>query len=163
MFDLDATDLKILPLLQENARISNAEIARQLGMAPSAIFERIKKLEQKRVITGYEVRLRPKALGLGLLCFVFVRSEEQTGAVDTGERLTAIPEVLEVHHVAGEDCYLVKCRAADTDDFARILKERFGAIPTIRSTRTIIVLGSLKETGQLPLSHLEAEEAPDAD
>ncbi len=163
MTDLDPTDQKILSLLQENARTSNAEIARQLGMASSAIFERIKKLEQKQVITGYEVRLRPKALGLGLLCFVFVRVDEPGGAVGTGERLTAIPEVLEVHHVAGEDCYLVKCRAADTDDFARILKERFGAIPAIRSTRTIIVLGSLKETGLLPLAHLRPEEPTDAD
>ncbi len=162
MLDLDATDLRILALLQENARISNAEIARQLGMAPSAIFERIKKLEQKRVIAGYEGRLAPKALGLGLLCFVFVRAEEPGGAVLTGDRLTAIPEVLEVHHVAGEDCYLVKCRAADTDDFARILKERFGAIPTIRSTRTTIVLKSLKETARLPLAHLGEEEATDA-
>ena len=155
MFDLDSTDLRILALLQENARISNAEIARQLGMAPSAIFERIKKLEQKKVIAGYEGRLAPKALGLGLLCFVFVRAEEPGGAVATGERLTAIPEVLEVHHVAGEDCYLVKCRAADTDDFARILRERFSAIPTIRSTRTTIVLSSLKETARTKLKEPE--------
>lgn len=156
--ELDAADLRILALLQENARISNAEVARQLGMAPSAIFERIKKLEQKNIVSGYEVRLAPKALGLGLLSFVFVRADEPGGSDEVGRRLAQIPEALEVHHVAGEDCYLVKCRAADTDDLARILKERFSVIPAMRQTRTIIVLSSLKETSQLPLQHLTQDE-----
>jgi Lrp/AsnC family leucine-responsive transcriptional regulator len=159
---MDETDLRILALLQDNARTANAEIGRQLGMVPSAIFERIRKLEAKGVIRGYEGRLAPKALGLGLLCFIFVRADEPGAAVSTGERLAEIPEVLEVHHVAGEDCYLVKCRAADTDDLARILKERFGAIASIRSTRTTIVLNTLKETARLPLEHLIVTEAGDA-
>ncbi len=153
----DDIDAKILTILQRDARTSNAEIARQLGMAPSAIFERIRKLEARGVIEGYETRLNPRALNAGLLAFVFVRDEAAYGTLETGAALAAIPEVQEVHNVAGEDCYLVKVRVADTDALARLLRERFGAIPSIRSTRTTIVLDSLKETAQINLKRSESE------
>lgn len=147
----DAIDGQILSILQENGRTTNADIARQLGMAPSAILERIRKLETRGVIQGYEARLAPKAVGLGLLAYVFIRSDERAGAESTGHLLTEVPEVLEVHHVAGEDCYLAKVRARDPEDLARILRERFGGIPQVRSTRTTIVLNSLKESTRLPV------------
>ena len=159
---IDATDLKILTILQRDARTSNAEIARQLGMAASATFERIRKLEARGIIQGYEARLAPRKVGLGLLCFIFVRSEEAAGAVSTGKALTEVPEVQEVHHVAGEDCYLVKVRCADTDDLARILRERFGRIPMIRSPRTTIVLNTLRESGALLLAAEPEVEGSDA-
>ena len=160
----DATDSHILSILQANARISNAEIARQLNMAPSAIFERIRKLEGRGVIVGYETRLAPKAVGLGLLAFVFVRSDERASAQGTGQRLTEFPEVLEVHHVAGEDCYLAKVRARDPEDLARILRERFGTIAELRSTRSTIVLSTLKESAALAVGgpDIVAEDATDA-
>lgn len=148
---IDETDREILAIIQANARTSNAEIARQLGMAPSAIFERIKKLESRDIIRGYEARLSPKALGHGLLAFVFVRSDESAASVETGQLLAEIPEVQEVHHVAGEDCYLVKVRVADPEDMGRLLREGFGRIPSIRSTRTTIVLDSVKESAMLAL------------
>ena len=148
----DDIDERILTILQQDARTSNAEIARQLGMAPSAIFERIRKLEARGVITGYETRLNPRALEAGLLAFVFVRDEAAYGTLETGAALAAIPEVQEVHNVAGEDCYLVKVRVADTDALGRLLRERFGAIPSIRSTRTTIVLDTLKETARVNIA-----------
>ena len=147
----DDTDLQILELLQADARLANAEIARRLGMAASAIHERVKKLEARGLIQGYEARLDPAPFGRKLLAFVFVRADELPGEATAGDRLAEIPEVLEVHHVAGEDCYLVKLRCADTDELARLLRQSFGAIPSVRSTRTTIVLGTLKETGRLPI------------
>ncbi|MBI5432860.1 MAG: Lrp/AsnC family transcriptional regulator [Planctomycetes bacterium] len=152
----DPTDQRVLALLQQDGRISNAEIARELAMAPSAILERIRKLESRGVITGYEARLAPRKVGLGLAAFVFVRAEESDGPSATGELLAAIPEVQEVHQVAGEDCYLVKLRARDTDDLARILNERLKSIKSVRGTRTTIVLGTLKETTRMPLAQLAA-------
>lgn len=152
---IDGTDRAILAILQQNARTSNAEIARQLGMAPSAIFERVKKLESRGIILGYEARLSAKSLGRGLLAFVFVRSDQSAGAVETGHLLAEMPEVQEVHHVAGEDCYLVKVRVADPEAMGRLLREGFGRIPSIRSTRTTIVLDSVRESAQLPLPDIE--------
>ena len=148
---IDSTDLQILNLLQENARVSNAEIARRMGMAPSGTFERLRRLEERGVIRGYAPRLDAKSVGLGLLAFVFVRAEEMPGETVTGDALAQVPEVLEVHHVAGEDCYLVKTRVEDTDALGRLLRERFGAIPSVRSTRTTIVLDTVKEECCLPL------------
>ena len=151
MRTIDGIDLKILDILQDNARLSNAEIARRVGMAPSAVFERIRKLEERGVIAGYRPRLQAKALGLGLVAFVFVRADERLGEKTAGEALAALPEVLEVHHIAGEDCYLAKVRTADTEALGRLLREKFGAIGSLRSTRTTIVLETLKEDLRLPI------------
>ncbi|MCZ7572668.1 MAG: Lrp/AsnC family transcriptional regulator [Ardenticatenaceae bacterium] len=156
---IDDIDVQIMTILQENARTSNAEVARRVGMAPSAIFERIRKLEARGIIRGYEARLSPQALGLGLLAFVFVRAEERVGSLDTGAVLAKIPEVQEVHHIAGEDCYLVKVRAANTEDLGRLLREQFGAIEAVRSTRTTIVLSTIRESAQLPIVPVTAEVA----
>lgn len=145
----DEIDKKILTILQENARISNAEIARQVNMAPSAILERIRKLEERGVIVGYSARLHPEALGLMLTAFVFVRSDERVGDSTTARLLSQIPEVQEVHHVAGEDCFLVKVRTQGTRALGKLLREKFGSIPSIRSTRSTIVLDTVKESSSL--------------
>jgi len=155
---IDAIDTDILKILQENARTPNAEVARRVGLAPSAVFERIRKLEEKGIIEAYTLRLNARNLGQGLLCFMFVRSNEQAGGVETAASLARIPEVLEVHHVAGEDCFLAKVRTADTDALGRLLRERLGAIATITSTRTTIVLETVKETGDLPLDRAAEDE-----
>jgi Lrp/AsnC family transcriptional regulator, leucine-responsive regulatory protein len=152
---LDPTDVRILGLLQADGRMANADVAREVGMAPSAVFERIKKLEQRGYISGYQARLAPDRLELGLLAFVFVRVSDEGGGV--GERLAKLEEVLEVHQVAGEDCYLVKLRVKDTQALGRLLNESIKAITGTASTRTTIALQSLKETLALPLAHLQGE------
>jgi Lrp/AsnC family leucine-responsive transcriptional regulator len=149
---LDETDRQIVAFLQSDARMANAEIARRLSMAPSAIFDRIRKLEERGIIDSYEARVNAKAVGLGLTAFIFVRGEDGVGDPKTGQLLAKIPEVQEVHHVAGEDCYLVKVRVADTDSLGMLLRERIGAVKSVRSTRTTIVLGTLKETYRLPVA-----------
>ncbi|MEM7051995.1 MAG: Lrp/AsnC family transcriptional regulator [Acidobacteriota bacterium] len=154
---IDSIDRKILEILQENARESNAAIARQVDLAASAVLERIRKLERNGVLEGYEARLNPRALGLGLLAYVFVRTEEVASEDSAGEALAALPEVLEVHHVAGEDCYLVKVRATSGSDLGRLLRKRIGCIPAVVSTRTTVVLDSMKETGRLPLEMQQEE------
>lgn len=158
---IDSIDREILKILQDNARTSNAEIARQVGLAPSAVFERIRKLEERKVIRGYRAEISPKILGLAQLAFTFVRSNDRPGGVETGEKLAEIPEILEVHHVAGEDCFLIKARARDAEALGRLLRERLGAVATISSTRTTIVLETVKETAALPLTGAEAESEED--
>ena len=148
---IDDIDRQILNILQQNARTSNAEIARQVGMAPSAILERIRRMEVKGVIQGYEVRINPEALGLNLLAFVSVSSTDG-GEAPAAEALAGIPEVQEVHHIAGEDCYLVKVRVPDAKTLGRLLRKWVASIGSIKSTRTTVVLESLHETYQLPLA-----------
>ena len=148
---IDEMDRRILSLLQQDARLPNAEIARRVGMAPSATLERLRKLEERGVIRGYEVRLDPRKLGLGLTAFIFVKTQSKAGEADSGERLKQHPNVLEVHHIAGEDCYLVKVRAIDTEDLGRLLSRDISTIPNVASTRTTIVLGTLKESARIPV------------
>jgi Lrp/AsnC family transcriptional regulator, leucine-responsive regulatory protein len=148
---IDEMDRRILSLLQQDARLPNAEIARRVGMAPSATLERLRKLEERGVIQGYEVRLDPRKLGLGLTAFIYIRAQDKAGELDTGERLKQHPNVLEVHHIAGEDCYLVKVRATDTDDLGRMLRSDFSQVAGVKSTRTTIVLGTLKESSRMPV------------
>ena len=142
---IDDVDRHILSLLQDNARISNAEISRRVGKAPSAVLERIRKLENKGIILGYETRVNPKALGLGLTAFSFVHAEDAVGSTSSGQALAELPEVLEVHHTAGQDAYLIKVRVADTEELGRLLR-KIGNIDSVRDTRSTIVLSSVKET-----------------
>ena len=152
---MDPLDLRILEILQTNARETQVEIARDIGLAPSAVLERIRKLEARGIIRGYTALVDPKALDLPILAFVAVRSDE-TGTDDqVAPALAKIPEVLEVHHVAGDDCYLIKVRARDAEHLGVLLRTRFGRIPGVRSTRTTIVLETVKETPRLAVARTQ--------
>ncbi len=148
---IDAIDRKIMNILQGNARTPNAAIARRVGLAPSGVFERVRKLEEKGILQGYHAQVEPKAVSLGQLAFMFIRSNDRPGGAHTAERLAKIPEILELHHVAGEDCFLAKVRVRDAEALGRLLRERLSGIETITSTRTTIVLDTVKETSVLPI------------
>jgi Lrp/AsnC family leucine-responsive transcriptional regulator len=149
---LDQIDLRMLEILQTNARETQADIARDIGLAPSAVLERMRKLEARGIIRGYSALVDARALDLAMLAFVAVRSDETGDEDRVAQVLAQSPEVLEVHHVAGEDCYLIKVRARDAEHLGLLLRSRFGRIPGVRSTRTTIVLETVKETPRLPLS-----------
>ncbi|HEY5418155.1 MAG TPA: Lrp/AsnC family transcriptional regulator [Gemmatimonadaceae bacterium] len=159
---IDQTSLVILETLQSDARISNAEIGRRVGLAPSAVFERIKKLEERGAVRGYNANIDPAAVDLGLLAFVLVRAEERGGAPRTEAALVAIPEVQEVHHVAGEDCFMLKVRARDTAALNDLLANQIGALESVRSTKTTIVLRTAKETSTIPIASPELARSREA-
>ncbi|HYJ64557.1 MAG TPA: Lrp/AsnC family transcriptional regulator [Parafilimonas sp.] len=146
---LDKTDLNILRLMQSNARIANIDLARELNMAPSAVLERVKKLEQKKVILQYTARLNPSPLQQKLLAFIFMKAADGLGSSATGKELAKIPEVQEVHHIAGEDCFLVKVRTEDSASLMSFMRNSLQKIPNIASTKTTIVLETVKEQQQL--------------
>ena len=154
---LDDTDLQILGLMQPNARISNADLARELNMAPSAVLERVKKLEQKKVILGYTTQINSAALQQKLLAFIFIRSSEGfTCSSKTAQSLAKIPEVQEVHHIAGEDCFLIKVRTEDSASLMHLMRDSLQKIPNIASTKTTIVLETVKEKQQLVIPKKES-------
>jgi Lrp/AsnC family leucine-responsive transcriptional regulator len=159
---IDQTSLAILETLQADARISNAELGRRVGLAPSAVFERIKKLEERGAVRGYNANIDPAAVDLCLLAFVLVRSEERGGASKTEAALVAMPEVQEVHHVAGQDCFLLKVRARDTSALNELLCDRIGALEGVRSTNTTIVLRTAKETSTIPIASPELARSREA-
>lgn len=133
--------------------MTQTEIAKGVGLAPSAVLERIRKLEARGVITGYAALIDPHVVDQRMLAFVAVRTsvvgDEERGVA---ARLAAIPEVLEVHYVAGDDCLLLKLRARDAEHVGHLLQNHVSAVPGVRSTRTTIVLGSVKESPRLPMA-----------
>ena len=151
----DAIDIQILNILQHDARIANVEIARQVGLAPSAVLERVRKLEEGGVIRGYATEIEAARVGFGLTAFVFVRT---SGCRTIDSALAAIPEVLEVHDVAGEDCYLLKVRTKDTEELGKLLRAKLKPIPEIISTRTTVVLETIKETSVLPIEEFKKKQ-----
>ena len=150
---IDEVDRAILDALQQNARTSNAEMARRIGMAPSAIFQRVRKLEENGLIQGYTTRLNAKALGYGLVAFIMVQTGDNASSIDTAGILAELPEVLEVHRVVGEDCFIVKVRVRDTDHLAELLEHRIQPIRSIASTRTTIVVKTVKDRDDLPVTN----------
>jgi Lrp/AsnC family leucine-responsive transcriptional regulator len=148
---IDEISLKILKILQEKARIPNVEVARQVGMAPSAVLERIRKLEQQGYIDGYEVRLNPERFGRPLVAFVQVTVDGHDPDGELGKALTGLPEAQEVHFIAGEDGYLVKLRVPDPAVLGDIVRRQIAGLPGVRGTRTALALNTMKETWRLPL------------
>lgn len=151
---IDEISQKILHILQEKARIPNVEVARQVGLTPSAVLERIRKLEKSGIIDGYEVKLNPGLFDRNFLSFVWVYPEKNYDA-NVAETLSIIPEIQEIHYISGEDCYLVKIRTSGPEALKNIIQETIRKTEGVRTTRSQIVLGTYKETSRIPLDAIK--------
>ncbi|MGM4904358.1 Lrp/AsnC ligand binding domain-containing protein [Tardiphaga sp. 866_E4_N2_1] len=153
MSDIDKVDRKILAVLQADGRIANVELAEKVGLSPTSVGERLKRLQRDGYIEGYGARLNPQMLGLGLLVFVEVLLDKTTP--DVFERFARAvrlaPEVLECHMVAGGFDYLVKARVADMSAYRRFLGESLLALPGVRESRTYAVMEEVKRDAPLPV------------
>jgi len=147
---IDETDYQIIALLQENARLSNAAIAKKVGLTASTVHERVKKLETKGVIKRYTAVIEPEALGKSIAAFIRVSlgpvSEDYLEAKNNILTICETePDILECHGVAGEDCYILKVRTANPQDLEKLI-ERIRCHAQIARSTTSIVLSTLKET-----------------
>ncbi len=154
---IDEIDIEILNIIQNNGRIPNAELARQLNMAPSGVLERVKKLEKEGVILAYEVRLNPKAIGLALTVFMHLKTADAVGVTTIGQIVAGISAVQEVHWIAGEYNYLIKARINSTDGLTDLMKT-IGAIPGVQDSRTTLVLDTLKECQTVNTEYTETKQ-----
>ena len=136
--------------LMANGRATWAELASVLGLSAPAAADRVRRLEERGVITGYAARVNPEAIGLGLTAFIAVTLERPAHRAAFLERVRALPEVQECHHVAGDDDYLLKVRCASARDLERIVSDELKGLDGIARTRTTIVLSTSKETVTLP-------------
>ena len=148
---MDKTDLDILKILQKKARVPNVEVARTIGMAPSAVLERIKKLEARGVIQGYEVRLNPEMFDCAMTSFILVRVDSPAMIQSAGEALAAVEQVQEVHYLAGEDALMAKVKTSGNNELDTIIRQRIASITGIKTTRTSIALSTFKESAKIKL------------
>lgn len=148
---MDALDVKILDHLMGHGRATWAELAEGLGLSGPATADRVRRLEERGVIRGYAALVAPEAIGLPLTAFIAVTLERPRDRVVFLERVRALPEVQECHHVAGEDDYLLKVRCAGPRDLDRVISDELKDAPGVVRTRTAIVLTTEKDTIALPL------------
>jgi Lrp/AsnC family leucine-responsive transcriptional regulator len=151
--DLDESDLRLLDALQRNARSTFAELGVLVGLRPPAVHERVKRLEARGYIRSYAARLEPRMLGLGLVAFVSAYTTADVDYERFGASVAALPEVVEIHSVAGEESFVLKVLTRSTahlDDFLSRLK----VVPGIGRTKTTIVLSTPFERAGIALDEL---------
>ena len=147
MEDLSDTDRQIVQLLATEGRMSFTDLGRATGLSTSAVHQRVRRLEQRGVITGYAAVVTAEAIGLPLMAFISIRPIDPSAPDDAPERLADVTEIEACHSVAGEESYILKVRVA-TPAALELLLARIRAAANV-STRTTIVLSTPYE-GRAP-------------
>ena len=147
----DPIDRKILALLQENAKMPQAEVAKAVGLTAPSVNERIRKLERAGYIRGYVALLDDKKLGNDITAFVEVFVEHPKFEQEFIQAVEGLDEVLECHHITGEFSLLLKIKVADMAAFRRLLIEELNTIRGVRQTRTVMVLATAKEQHRIKI------------
>jgi Lrp/AsnC family leucine-responsive transcriptional regulator len=147
---LDQKDRRILALVQRDAKMSQAEIARRVGLSAAAVNERLRKLENAGVIRRYAALVDPRALGVGVTAFVEVFLEHPRHEATFIQSVLKLDEVQECHHITGEFSLLLKVRTRDMDALQELLLRNLNALEGVRQTRTLIALSTAKEECFVP-------------
>ena len=155
--DLDRYDVAILEALQQDARLSNAELAARIGLSAAPTWRRVKWLEAQGYITGYRAELDRRRIGLGVLAFVRVDTERSSGAATKvlEEALRLLPEVTACHYISGAGTFELQVMAADLDAFSRFATDTLLNLPNVKDIHTSFSLGEVKSGAALPLAHLK--------
>ena len=150
---LDETDKTILRLLQADGRVSNAEVARQVGLSAPATHARVRRLEQAGVIRQHATLLDREAMGFDMVCFLNVSLQlHQYEAIERFKELVQdMPEVLECHHITGEFDYLLKAVFRNRDELQEFVVNKLTPIPGMARINTSLVLIEIKATQELPI------------
>jgi Lrp/AsnC family leucine-responsive transcriptional regulator len=150
---LDRTDRKILACLQIDGRMANLKLAEAVALSPTAVLARVARLTREGYILGYEARLNPLKLGIGMLVFVEVLLDRTTPNVFEAfnAAVQVRDEILECHMVAGGFDYLLKTRMADMNAYRNFAGTVLWQLPGVRETRTYAVMEEVKHSTRLPL------------
>lgn len=154
---IDEIDVKILELLQENGRMKRNAISEVVGLSVPSVSERMRKLEERGVITGYHAVVEPKRMHFDITAFVRVTVDGSSHYPAFVEETSQMAEVLEVHSVTGEGSHIIKIRTRNTTSLERLLS-KVQALPGVHGTSTSIVLSTFKETRALEASPMELAE-----
>lgn len=147
---LDEIDLKILKHLQKDGRSQRNKLAEIVHLSVPSVSERMRKLEEKELITGYHARLDPKQFKFDITAFVFVEVDGSDNYPRFVEQATQEPEVLECHSITGDGSHILKIRSENTSSFEKLLSN-IQSWAGVSKTRSNVVLSSFKETTELPI------------
>jgi Lrp/AsnC family leucine-responsive transcriptional regulator len=157
METLDKFDLVILQELQANGRLSNAELAQRVGLSAAPCWRRVKALEESGFIKGYHAEIDRRKIGLGVLAFVRLDADRNSGNVtrELEDAIRKIPEVVACHYISGAGTFELQVVSRDLDSFAQFAREVLINLPNVKDLHTSFSLGEVKDSSALPLKHLK--------
>lgn len=158
---LDKFDLAILMELQADARLTNAELAQRVGLSAAPCWRRVRALEEAGFIRGYRAEIDRHKIGLGVLAFVRLDAERNTGDLTRAmeEAIRRIPEVVSCHYISGTGTFELQVVAPDLERFSQFAREVLLNLPNVKDMHTSFSLGEVKAGGALPLGHLGRNKA----
>lgn len=150
---MDRVDRKILKELQLNGKISNVELAKRVDLSPTPCLNRVKRLEKEGYIEAYTIRVNPELVDAKLLVFVEIRLDRTSRNVFNDFRVAVrkLSEIMECHLVSGDFDYLLKARVKDMQAYRKLLGETLLALPHVNSSRTYMVMESVKESEMIAI------------
>ena len=157
METLDKFDLAILAELQANARLTNAELAQRVGLSAAPCWRRTRALEEQGFIKGYHAEIDRQKIGLGVLAFVRLDADRNTGNVtrELEEAIRKIPDVVSCHYISGAGTFELQVVCRDLDTFSHLAREVLINLPNVKDLHTSFSLGEVKASSALPLAHLQ--------
>jgi Lrp/AsnC family transcriptional regulator, leucine-responsive regulatory protein len=155
---LDRYDVSILRELQADARLSNTELASRIGLSAAPTWRRVRRLEEQGYITGYRAEIDRRKIGLGVLAFVRVDAERNTGSATRvlEEAVRALPEVIACHYISGAGTFELQVMVTDLEAFSQFSTQTLLNLPHVKDIHTSFSLGEVKAGAALPLNHLSA-------
>jgi Lrp/AsnC family transcriptional regulator, leucine-responsive regulatory protein len=156
MEQLDKFDLEILRQLQDDGRLTNTELAQRVGLSAAPCWRRVRALEEAGYIRGYRAEIDRRKLGLGVLAFVRLDAERNTGEGTRlmEEAIRRIPEVISCHYISGAGTFELQVVARDLDSFSQFVREVLINLPNVKDLHTSFSLGEVKSSSALPLGQL---------
>jgi DNA-binding Lrp family transcriptional regulator len=155
---LDRFDIAILRTLQDEARLTNLELAERIGLSSAPTWRRVRRLEEQGYITGYRAEIDRRKVGLGVLAFVRVDAERNNAAATRAleDAIRRLPEVVACHYISGSGTFELHVIATDLDAYSRLAMDTLLKLPNVKDLHTSFSLGEVKSGGALPLQHLDA-------
>ena len=156
LIGLDKFDVHILHELQADGRLTNAELSNRVGLSPAPCWRRVRRLELEGYIVGYHAAINRHKVGLGVIAFVRLYADRNTGEVtrELKEQLVKLPEVMSCHHISGEGSFEITVMATDLEAYSRFAMETLINLPHVKDLQTSFSLGEVKASHALPLGHL---------
>jgi Lrp/AsnC family leucine-responsive transcriptional regulator len=154
-YNLDKIDLKILKILQENAKITNLQLSGEVGLSPAPTLERVKKLENAKLIKGYYTEVNEEALGVGIKAIIQITLTRQieNAIANFKKEINKIPEIMECYQVTGNADYILIVMLKDIRDFESLISHRLRKMVLIGHMQTMVFLAKLKDSKVLPLNY----------
>jgi len=150
---LDNIDKKIIRIMQENGRITNSQLSKEIGLSPAPTLERVKKLEHSGVIKSYHAKINKEKIGLGVSTFVLVslKGHNKENIQKFTNSIEKIEEIIECHHITGSGDFLLRVVTKDINSYQKLMLEKVTEIPVVDNLQSIVILSTFKESNILPI------------